>query len=322
MNQSLSIPSIEVPAEVSVRRWWRIYQELGKFRLSLLVVMTAALGFVMAPAPTLDWATFGWAMLGTGLCAWAANAANQAIEVHRDARMKRTMNRPLPSARMGSHHAWIAVVMATGLGLTILLAWTNVLTAGLAALTIILYVGCYTPMKVHSSLNTLVGAVVGAIPPLMGWTAAVNELSAGAWILAALLLVWQVPHFLALAWLYREDYERGGFRMLPSLDPHGTFTVKAVVLWTFALIPVSLAALWVGIAGPVYAVGAVAAGLWLLRGAWAMHRELSRDTARRLFLATVLYLPILMLMMVLDRQTPYRPVAAGPKAVLLSPDLP
>ena len=209
------------PAESAlapIRRWWTIYADLGKARLSALVVTTAALGFVMASAVSLDWALLGWTLLGTTLAAWSANALNQVFERHRDARMKRTRGRPIPSGRIGAPHALGAAILALGMGLTVLVAMVNVLTAVLALLTTLLYVLVYTPLKTRTTLNTLIGSVVGAIPPVMGWTAVTGQLDPGAWVLGTVLFVWQIPHFLALAWLYREDYKRGGYRMLPVID--------------------------------------------------------------------------------------------------------
>ena len=277
--------------------------ELGKAKLSLLVVLTAVLGFVLASGPSVDWVLMGWSMLGTAMVALSANMLNQILEAHRDAKMKRTASRPLPSGRLGVAHATCMALFLAGMGTSILVAQANGLTALLALAALGLYVGVYTPLKVHSTLNTVVGAVVGAIPPLMGWAAAAGQLDPGAWILAAILLTWQIPHFLALAWMYREDYRRGGFVMLCAVDETGRITSKTAVLWTMALVPITCATSWVGLTGGFYTLGAVVLGLWFLKLALAMHRKCDDRSARNLFLASVLYLPLLMGLMMLDRTT-------------------
>lgn len=315
LPQSMPAPAAAPPSAIArplsaLRQWWSIYMELAKARLSALVVITTAVGFIMGSSSGLgveggiDWLKLLWTLLGTSLAAGAAGALNQVIEEERDQRMPRTRNRPLPSGRIGSIHAAMMGVLWGGVGVTMLAAMVNLLTAGLGLLTILLYLLVYTPMKVRSTLNTLVGAVVGAIPPMMGWAAATGHIEPGAWVLAATLFVWQIPHFLALAWMYRKDYELGGYRMLPIIDPSGAITCKAVLMWTLALLPVTLAATWVGVAGWVYAVGSVMLGAWMLRLAAGLYRRRDNADARRLFLATVMYLPLLMALMVLDRGAP------------------
>ena len=308
VSQSMTAATAgDVQPAVAARQWWGVYLELGKARLSGLVVITTAVGFIMASpgisatAGAIDWMRLLWTLLGTSLAAGAAGALNQVVEEERDARMPRTRNRPLPAGRIGTIHAAMVGVVWAGVGVTLLAAMVNLLTAGLALLTILLYLLVYTPLKVRSTLNTLAGAVVGAVPPMMGWAAASGRIEPGAWVLAATLFVWQIPHFLALAWMYRKDYELGGYRMLPIIDPTGSITCRAVLMWTLALLPVTLAATWVGITGWVYAVGCVGLGLWMLRLAAALYRGRTNAEARRLFLATVVYLPLLMGLMVLDR---------------------
>ena len=202
------------------------YLELGKARLSTLVVATTAVGFAVAPG-RFDALLFAWTLLGTTLAALGANSLNQWAERERDALMERTRTRPLPSGRLAAREALAAGVLESLGGVALLAALVNLLTALLAAFVILLYVLVYTPMKSRSHLNTLVGAVCGAIPPMMGWTAVTGALDPGAYILAAVLFVWQIPHFLALAWLYREDYQRGGYKMLPHSDPSGRLTAAS-----------------------------------------------------------------------------------------------
>jgi len=298
MSLSLDHPEAAAP---SLRGWWGVYCELGKARLSALVLMTTALGFVMADGGAIAETRFWATLLGTALAAWSASTFNQILESTRDARMRRTLQRPLPSRRIGTAHALTVAVLSGGLGLSLLAAWANPLTAALGALTIALYVGVYTPLKTRTTLNTWIGSVVGAIPPIMGWTAAAGRLESGALVLAAILFVWQIPHFLALAWLYREDYARGGFRMLPQRDQDGVVTGYAAVMWSLALLPATLAVAVTGMAGWFYGAGAAVLGGWLVIKAVRMQREMTDVNARRVFLATVIYLPLLMALMLIDR---------------------
>ena len=290
-----------VPSLVS--RWTDIYLELGKARLSALVVATAGVGFLVAAPRPIAWGALLVTLVGTTLAAWSANALNQVIEAKLDALMPRTKGRPLPTKRMTSLHATVAAVVAGVAGISLLVVFTNMLAAGLALATILLYVFCYTPLKTRSHLNTLVGAVVGAVPPMIGWAAATNSIDLGAWVLAAILFVWQIPHFLALAWLCREDYRLGGFKMLTLHDPSGAITSRAILLWSLALIPVTLAATITGVSGLIYAVGALLLGLWVSVLAIRLIRQTERANARKVFLASVLYLPLLMTLMVCDRGT-------------------
>ncbi len=280
----------------------RTWSQLSKARLSGLVLLTAAVGYAVAP-PVADgwWTRMLWTCLGTGMAAASAAMLNQVAERRRDALMRRTAKRPLPAG-----HANAKVVFAVGVvlgyaGCAVLASTTTMLAAGLAALNILLYVLLYTPLKPRTTVNTLVGAVTGAIPPVIGWTAATGTMAPGAWALFAILFVWQLPHFLALAWLYRDDYAAGGFAMLPSRDPSGTATAQACLLTSLLLVPVGLLGTMTGVAGLAYAATAIAGGLWLSWLAMAFVRERSDARARRLFLASLAYLPIVLGAMVLDR---------------------
>lgn len=279
-----------------------IYAELAKVRLIALVLVTTAVGFAMADSGPLWDARFVWTMLGTALAAAGSMALNQWLETDRDALMERTRRRPLPAGLLSRRHALTFGAAAAAVGLAVLAVRVNLLTALLGLLVVGVYTAVYTPLKVRTPLCTLVGAVCGAVPPMMGWSAAAGRLGFGAWLLGLVLFLWQIPHFLALAWLYRDDYRRGGFRMLPVLDPEGRVTAAFVVVYTAALLPVTVAAAAVGIAGRTYGVGAVAFGAaFLLAGA---HLALVRSatSARRLFLASLLYLPLLLGLMVADRR--------------------
>jgi protoheme IX farnesyltransferase len=275
--------------------------DLTKARLSTLVVVTTAVGFLVASGAAIDWARFAWTVLGTALAAGGANAINQWWEAHLDARMERTRGRPVPSGAIARPHALALAATIAAAGPIVLLTLVNTLTAALATLTILLYVFVYTPLKTRSPACTLVGAVCGAIPPMMGVTGAAGVVDHRAWILFLLLFVWQIPHFLALAWLYREDYERGGFKMLPLVDPEGRYTSRSVVLYSLALLPVGFAVTWAGLAGWGFAIGALVLGLWMVRLAMRLAHDHTQPNARRLFLASITYLPILMALMVVDR---------------------
>jgi protoheme IX farnesyltransferase len=278
------------------------YLELSKARLSALVVFTTFAGFLLASPAAIDWGRALLTVLGTTLAAFGANALNQWIEAARDARMLRTARRPLPSGRLTPGRALLFGLL-TGLGGPLLLAVTvNAASAALALLTLLIYVAIYTPLKTRTSLNTLVGAVVGGLPPLIGWVAVAGEISTGGWILAAILFVWQVPHFLALAWMYREDYERGGYRMLPQLDDTGRLTGFACSIYSLALVPLVLLLSLSGRTGLIFAVGGAALALWLSLRSLQLWLHPERAVARRLFLTSVMQLPLLLGLMLADRQ--------------------
>ena len=284
-----------------LQRWIGLSLELGKARLSALVVVTTLAGYLMAARPVPGWGHLAATMLGTALCAFGANGFNQVLERDRDALMVRTRERPLPSGRVGVRAAalWSGAVVLLGAGL--LLALVNAAAAALALGTVLLYVLVYTPLKPRSTLNTLAGAICGAIPPLIGWSAVTGGVQGGGWWLALLLFVWQVPHFLSLAWLYRDDYRRAGFKMLPLQDPRGDRTFRFLMLYAWVLLPLGLLATFMGLTGAVFAVGSL-----LLGGAWLWlgvrcYRERSNLNARRVFLGSVVYLPLVLGLMVADR---------------------
>jgi len=285
------------------------YLELAKARLAALVVLTAVVGYVVGSRGAFDIITFGWTVLGTTLTAFGANILNQWLEADRDRLMERTRKRPLPSGHVTRRTALIWGLASSVIGLVVLDVGTNRLTAVLSLFVILLYVGVYTPLKVRTPLNTLVGAVCGAVPPMMGWTAATGRLELGAWILGGILFIWQVPHFLALAWIYREDYARGGFRMMPDADPEGAVTGRAAFIHALALLPITGALAASGATGMTYLVASQVAGLGFAALGWAFARNRVRITARRLFLASIIYLPILLGFMVMDMDDRAAPMA-------------
>ncbi len=282
------------------------YLVLFKARLSALVLVSTAAGFVLASASgSFDSLRMVWTLLGTFLAAAGANTLNQVIEVERDRRMDRTRNRPLPAGHISRTEALVAGIILALAGPALLLVLVNGLTAALGLATVVIYVLIYTPLKPITTLNTPVGAVCGAIPPLMGWAAVSGNLAFGAWVLALLLFIWQIPHFLALAWLHRADYARGGFRMLPIVDPEGAFTCRVMIRYTFALLPLGPLAALQGVTSWAFAAEALALGVIFLGFCYHLQGQRSRANARAVFLASVIYLPVVLGLMMADRGTPF-----------------
>jgi protoheme IX farnesyltransferase len=276
------------------------YLELAKARLGALVVLTAFVGYVLGSRGEVSPTGLVAAIVGTALSSFGANILNQWWESERDRLMLRTRERPLPAGRIGRREAAILGVATAFLGLATLAIGTNWLTTLLSFFVIVVYVLIYTPLKVRTPLNTVVGAVCGAVPPMMGWTAATGRLDAGAWILGGILFAWQIPHFLALAWLYREDYARGGFRMLPAVDGEGRLTGRLAFLYAAALLPITAALSAFGVTGWTFLFTSQVVGLAFVGLGWIFLRTRSQLTARRLFLASILYLPVLLGLMVID----------------------
>lgn len=289
------------PGVRSLRTAVGLLMDLTKARLSAMVVMTTLMGFLLAmPAGGVNWSLLLVTLLGTTLSAFGANGLNQFLEADLDARMRRTRNRPIPSGRMRSSDALIVVGLC-GVAGTALLFWlVNILAGVLALATIALYALVYTPMKVRSSLNTFIGAVVGAIPPMIGWAAATGELGAGAWLLAGLLFAWQIPHFFALAWMYQQDYQDAGFRMLPEIDPTGRVTAWTSFVYAILLVPIGIGFALLNLGGGVLAIGATvgALGLVILAGRFCSVRN--RANARNLFLGSIAYLPLVLMLVMID----------------------
>lgn len=285
--------------------------ELTKARLSLLVVFTTLVGYVLGCMTTggFDW----WVMLGvcvgTALAAASASIVNQMAEISRDRLMHRTRERPLPTGRVKPAVAFVLATLLAYAGAALIALSANLLAAGLALLTLLGYALLYTPLKRHTSLNTLFGAACGALPPMIGWSGATGGLETGAWLLAAILFVWQLPHFMALAWLYREDYARGGFVMLPHLDPDGSITAKVAVLSSLVLVALVPLCILNGLAGWVFGISATVLGLWMVVRATAFMKSRTDLTARRLFLASLVYMMLVMSMLLIDAGAPVRPAA-------------
>jgi len=277
------------------------YIELTKPRISLLVLLVTAVGFALASPEAIDSALMAHTLLGTALVAFAANALNQLIERDADRLMRRTAARPIPSGRLGSSQACAFGTAAALIGSSYLALTVNLLAALLAAATIGLYLFAYTPLKRRSVYNTLVGAVPGALPAMIGFAAARDAVTAPAWMLFAIVWVWQLPHFFAIAWMYREDYTRGGFRMLSRADPDGVRTGRWVVVCSVVLLLVSLLPFWMGVAGGAYGAGAAMFGTVLLLVGIRSSVLRTAGGARIMVIASVVYLPALLILMLLDR---------------------
>lgn len=287
-------------AQLSLRDRAAAFVELTKPRITFLIVLTSAAGFALGSAKV-NYVAMLSAMLGIGLLSSGIATLNQYMERDLDGLMRRTADRPLPTGKL---FPWEALVF--GIGLTVaaevyLAVLVNPLSALLGLTVIAGYLFGYTPLKTRTSLSTLVGAFPGAVPPLVGWTAARGELSLEAWVLFAILFLWQFPHFLAIAWMYREDYARAGILMLPVVEPDGRVTGQQIVIYTIMLLPVSLLPTVLGMSGQIYFVGAIILGGLFLYSSFKAAFSQSRQAARRLLLASVIYLPLLFILMVIDR---------------------
>jgi protoheme IX farnesyltransferase len=298
----LRTPAVDVieRSRLSFRERAGAYAELTKPRITFLIVLTSAAGFVLGSRGPVDYIALLSAMFGIGLLSSGIATLNQYAERELDGLMRRTASRPLPAGKLAPWEA-----LAFGAGITILaeaylLVFVNPLTALLGLAVIAGYLFAYTPLKTRSSLSTLVGAFPGAVPPLIGWTAVRGSISLEGWVLFAILFLWQFPHFLAIAWMYREDYSRAGILMLPVVQPDGRVTAQQIVVYTLMLLPVSLLPVALGMSGRIYLYGAIALGLLFLYSSLRAAFSMSRQQARRLLLASVLYLPLLFILMVLN----------------------
>lgn len=303
MNESTPIASTAISAECAIRTegvgWVADFLLLTKARLSMLVVVTTFVGFVMAGGMALSWPTMFYTLIGTGLVAGAAGALNQVIEIHVDRLMGRTRGRPLPSGRMTRMTGFFLGCSMAVLGLVILAETTTLVAAALAAATLLIYLAFYTPMKRRTSLCVTVGAISGAIPPVIGWTAVDGSLGLGAWVLFGILFAWQMPHFLALAWVYREQYSQAGFVMLTRSDTRGLWAAFQSLLYTFALAAITFIPYFAGNAGVGYLIGAVVCNLPMVLCAILFMKSRSVRSARTLFIASILYLPVQLGLMML-----------------------
>jgi protoheme IX farnesyltransferase len=277
------------------------YAELVKPRITLLVLVTTLVGFMLGSGGDLDLARLAHAVLATALVAGGASALNQVLERDADARMRRTRHRPLPAGRLRPADALVFGVDTAAIGIVWLYVAVNRASALVALLTLASYVLAYTPLKRRTPWCTVVGAVPGALPPVIGWVAARGELGAGAVALFAILFFWQLPHFYAIGWLYRDDYARAGFPIVPVVDRDGRATARHILGASAGLAAASLAPALIGMAGTAYAAGAAAFGLAFLGLGIAFARSRAEAAARRLFVASLLALPAILVLLVIDR---------------------
>ncbi|MGI8787503.1 MAG: heme o synthase [Pyrinomonadaceae bacterium] len=278
------------------------YFELTKPRIAFMLVLTSAAGFYLGAAKNFDVALFVNSMIGITLLAFGVATLNQVWERKTDALMERTAKRPLPTQKVSFVEALIFGVSLCLVAEVYLAFLVNSLTAILGLVVIVGYVLLYTPLKTRTSASTAIGAIPGAIPPLMGWTASANEITLGAWALFALLFLWQFPHFLAIAWMYKEQYKKAGILMLPVIEPEGKITARQIVIFTVMLLPVSLAPFFIGFAGWIYLVGASVLGVWFLAASIKAARAKSVEQSRKLLLVSVLYLPLIFALMVFNHK--------------------
>lgn len=299
-----STPSDEAGADVDERTLPQALYELTKPGIAGFVAVTAAVSYYVAASGRPDLVPVLHVLGGTGLATGGALALNQWVERDLDARMKRTRSRPIPSGRLGARPALVFALVLTALGVVWLGATVGLLPAGLTALSAALYIGAYTPLKRVSYLATLVGAVPGALPALIGWSAATGGIEIGGLVLFAIYFLWQLPHVLGLAWLLREDYLEVGFLLAPPTDPEGRRLGRHLVYHSISLLIVSLLPTLMGLTGWIYAVGAFLMGCAMISFAVPTAREMTVSSARRVFLGSLLYQPALLLLLLIDTVPP------------------
>ena len=303
MKNARAAVAANVRVEATTARTLGDYIALTKPRLNLLVVATSAAGYYLGASSTgaLNVPVMAAAVAGTALVAGGAAALNQVYERDTDALMRRTRMRPLPDGRVPAADARMFGLLLSAAGLALLATLVNLLATVLALATLVVYLIIYTPMKRRSPMATLVGAVPGALPPLIGWVASNGRITMGGAALFLIVFLWQIPHFMAIAWLYRDDYGKAGFPMLPVIEPDGRRTGRQAVAYAAALVPASLIPTLVGLSGLVYAGVALVLGAALLWLAARFAATRSEHSARRLFLASIAYLPLIWIVMMADK---------------------
>ena len=280
---------------------WGDYISLTKPEITFLVTISALGGYLLGAETAVDASSLLGLLFGVALSSSGGAALNLYLEREKDANMKRTSNRPLPSGRIRPAIALFIGLFCSVAGLSLLAVFTNVLTCTLAASTILLYVFLYTPLKQHTHYNTLVGTIPGALPALGGWTAATGALGVGGWILFGILVLWQLPHFFALAWMYRKDYSRADFKMLPVVEPDGRSTALQMLLASIALLFLSITPTLLGLTGVVYLLGVFLVSAWMLYTSMLFYKRKTNADARRVLKASILHIPVLVLMIFIDR---------------------
>lgn len=294
---------LEVNNQTIPQKAWAKFKDilaLGKPRITTMVLVATAVGYVMGAGQTQNWGHLGVVILYTALLSGGVNALNQYLERNTDALMQRTKHRPLPMGKLVPK--WVLVGgLISSLGGSALLAWQANLLSGLVGLVVLVsYVFCYTPLKRITPLNALVGAVPGALPPVLGYVAVVNNLTAEALALFLILFFWQMPHLLAIAYLYKEDYVKAGLRMPTVSDPSGVTAARQSVFYSIVMIPVSMLPYFLGMTGNVYLAGGVLLGLYYLAASVLMARTPSHKTSLRLLRASIIYQPALFALMIFD----------------------
>jgi heme o synthase len=279
----------------------RDYVALAKPRLNMLVVASTLAGYAMGDGEPLGALRVAGLLLGTFCVAGGASAFNQVIERDTDALMRRTRTRPIPAQRLQSFEGLLFAAAITLAGLLITAATSNLLAAAVSLTTLLVYVAVYTPLKRRTSFSTVIGAIPGALPPIIGWAAVANELPIKAWTLFGIMFLWQLPHFLAIAWMCRDDYTRAGFPMLPVIEPDGRSTGRQSVVYSAALIPLSLAPTLMHMTGDAYFAGALLLGVLFLWLSVRFARTRADADARRVFFGSILYLPLLWILMIVDK---------------------
>jgi len=279
----------------------RDFVALAKPRLNLLVVASTLVGYAMAPGPPLGLLAVCGLLIGTGFVAGGASAFNQVLERDLDALMRRTRTRPMADQRLQPLEGLLFGSALTIAGLLLIVAASNLLAAGVALATLLSYAVIYTPLKRRTSFSTVIGAIPGALPPIIGWAAVQGELPPEPWILFGIMFLWQLPHFLAIAWMYRDDYARAGFAMLPVIEPDGRSTGRQAVVYAAALVPLSLAPSLVHMTGQIYFAGALVLGLGFLWLTLRFARTRSVADARRVFFGSIVYLPVLWILMIANK---------------------
>jgi len=278
------------------------YLELTKPRIAFMLVLTSAAGFYLGSRGEFAGLLFAHSMIAITLLALGVATLNQYWERETDKLMERTATRPIPTSRVSARDALLFGSLQCLVAEIYLLVLVNPLTAFLGLIVIVGYVLVYTPLKTRTSASTAIGAIPGALPPLMGWTAAANDISLAAWALFAMQFLWQFPHFFAIAWMYKEEYARAGIVMLPVIEKDGKLTARQIVLFALMLLPVSLAPFFLGLSGYIFLTGATLLGVWFLYTSIRSARAKTKEHARHLLMVSVIYLPLMFILMVADKR--------------------
>jgi len=297
----MSSTAQNITAAAPAKSWVAVYADLVKARLTMLVLLTTLVGFYVGFQGPMNYLLMFHALFGTALVASGAAALNQLLEREYDARMRRTASRPLPSGRLQPVTVMLFGGICSLVGTLYLALLVNPLTSVLGAISLVSYLFIYTPLKRLTWWNTAVGAIPGALPPLMGWAAARGELSAGGWALFAILAFWQMPHFFAIAWIYKDEYAKAGYKMLPAVDPDGSRTAQQAVSHTLGLLMVSLSPFVLHLAGTIYLGAAIFLSGFYLWCAIQFGRKLDGPSAKKLFFASIIYLPLLLIALVVNK---------------------